>query len=278
MLASETRSGLADRLELAISLARQVGRQAAAFRSKASAAALQIQLKGAQDFVTIADKQAEFTIRSTLAAAFPGDSFVGEESGGQLDQGPCWVVDPIDGTTNFLRGFDHWGVSLALVSEGVISLGVIYDASCDKVFYAQSGRGAFADGTAIHASSNADPSRAMAMLGHSRRTGIGPYLATIEALHAQGIDYRRMGAAAIGLLRVADGTAELYFERHLNSWDMLAAALIAQQAGAIVRLPTLEHCMARGGPVLAMAPGLSGHLEFLAQQVAADGPQMDWPA
>jgi len=270
--------GLADRLELAIDLARQVGRQTAAFRNKASAVALQIELKGAQDFVTIADKRAELTIRSTLAAAFPEDGFVGEESGGQLDRGPCWVVDPIDGTTNFLRGFDHWGVSLALVAEGRIALGVIYDASCDRVFYAQSSGGAFADGVAIHASATAEPGRAMAMLGHSRRTEIGPYLATIEALHAQGIDYRRMGAAAIGLLRVADGTADLYFERHLNSWDMLAAALIARQAGAVVRLPTLQHCMARGGAVLAMAPGLSGHLQALAQQVAADGPPMDWPA
>ena len=270
-------AGLSERLDTAIALARRTGREAAAFRREAGAAALQVQTKATQDFVTIADQEAERSIRAALAAAFPGDGFVGEESGGQSGDAPCWVVDPIDGTTNYLRGFSQWGVSLALVAGGQIALGVIYDASRDQVFHARRGGGAFADGTGIGVSANTDPARAMAMLGHSRRTPLEPYLASIEALHRRGIDYRRMGAAAIGLLRVADGTVDLYFERHLNSWDMLAAALIAHEAGGVVRLPRLEHCLAQGGPILAFAPGMAGELAMFDAQMGDAGPLLHWP-
>src|SRR4029079_9674978 len=98
--------------------------------------------KGLQDFVTVADRNAEETIRATIAREFPGDSLIGEEGGGASTYGGVWVVDPIDGTTNFIRGFRHWGVSMAFVVDGEIDVGEIYDAAVDKVYYAVLSQGA----------------------------------------------------------------------------------------------------------------------------------------
>jgi myo-inositol-1(or 4)-monophosphatase len=174
-----------------------------------------------------------------------------------------WVVDPIDGTTNFIRGFRHWGVSLAFVAHGRIQIGVIYDAAVDKVYAAIRGGGATKDGKPIRASAVSDQNRALAILGHSRRTDFAEYQEVSRLLYERGIDYRRMGAAAIGLVRVADGIADLYYERHLNGWDMMAGALIAHEAGAVVSLPSLDVALSEGGAVIAAAPGISKVIAFL---------------
>jgi myo-inositol-1(or 4)-monophosphatase len=256
-------ASLKARAEAAISLARKVGRAAADFRAEALPETLAVESKGTQDFVTVADKRAEDAIRTTLLEAFADDGFMGEEGGGAAGQGGTWVVDPIDGTTNFIRGFRHWGVSIAFVAEGEILIGVIYDAAQDKVFHAIRGEGAFKDGIAIKASTTIDPGHAIAILGHSRRTDFEDYLAVARGLYNRGIDYRRMGAAAIGLVRVAEGISDLYYERQLSAWDMLAGILIAREAGVDVSAPTLAQMIGRGGPVVACTPGLSAELAFL---------------
>ena len=164
------------RVAVAIELARKVGRDASNFRRDSGAAALRVENKGLQDFVTVADKQAEDTIRAALNAHFPEDGFIGEESGGaDLDTG-VWVVDPIDGTTNFMRGFRHWGVSIAFVVGDQVMVGAIYDAAQDAVYSAVRGKGAFKDGKKIGASQVSDPSKAIAIMGHSRRTSFDDYL------------------------------------------------------------------------------------------------------
>ena len=254
---------LATRLAVAIELARQVGRAANTFRATADTVALQVENKGLQDFVTIADRQAEQTIRAEVAAHFPEDGFVGEEGGGAQAGQATWVVDPIDGTTNFIRGFRHWGVSLAVAAAGKVQIGVVYDAAVDQVYSACRGGGAHKDGSPIEASGLTDPRRALAILGHSRRTDFEDYLKISRSLYDLGVDYRRMGAGAIGLVRVADGIADLYFEAHLYGWDMLAGALIAQEAGALVLIPPLQRALGSGGPVLAVAAGLDAKLAFL---------------
>lgn len=256
-------ASLEARAEAAIALARRVGRDAAAFRAEAHPQTLAVENKGVQDFVTVADKRAEEAIRTALMQTFPQDAFMGEESGGQVGRGGTWVVDPIDGTTNFIRGFRHWGVSIAFVAAGEIQIGVIYDAAQDKVFHAIRGNGAFKDGEAISASKVTDPSRAIAILGHSRRTDFEDYLAVARTLYERGVDYRRMGAAAIGLARVAEGISDVYFERHLSAWDMLAGILIAREAGVHVAAAPLAEMVASGGPVVACAPGLVQELTFL---------------
>jgi len=258
-------SSLTSRAAAAITVARRVGMQAAAFRAEALPETLGVENKGLQDFVTVADKRAEEAIRAALLGEFPNDSFMGEEGGGHSGERGTWVVDPIDGTTNFIRGFRHWGVSIAFVSGGEILVGVIYDAAQDRVFHAIRGEGAFKEGKPIAAARTSDPNHAIAILGHSRRTDFEDYLAISRKLYERGIDYRRMGAAAIGLIRVAEGVSDLYYERHLSSWDMLAGVLIASEAGATVAVPGLEELLTRGGPVVACSPGLTGEFAFLVE-------------
>ena len=257
------------RAETAISIARRVGRAAAAFRAEALPETLNVENKGLQDFVTVADRRAELAIRTTLLEEFPQDSFMGEEGGGyegtEAGEGGMWVVDPIDGTTNFIRGFRHWGVSIAFVAGGSILVGVIYDAAQDMVFHAIRGQGAFKEGKPIAAAKTSDPSHAIAILGHSRRTDFEDYLAVSRKLYERGIDYRRMGAAAIGLVRVAEGISDLYYERHLSAWDMLAGMLIAAEAGATVFMPSFEKLLRDGGPAVACSPALADEFAFLLE-------------
>lgn len=258
---------LRKRAEAAMDIARQVGTETAKFRADIQPETLAVENKGLQDFVTIADKHAEQTIRNTLLEQFPDDAFLGEEGGASRNGSSkgTWVVDPIDGTTNFIRGFRHWGVSIAFVAGDEILVGVIYDATQDAIFSAISGEGAMREGKPITAAKTTDPSRGIAILGHSRRTDFEDYLSISRKIYETGMDYRRMGAAAIGLIRVAEGVADLYYERHLSAWDMLAGALIAREAGAVVVLPPLTQLLERGGPVVACAPGVAKNLSFLME-------------
>ncbi|ENN88388.1 inositol-1-monophosphatase [Rhizobium freirei PRF 81] len=251
------------RAEVAITIALEVGRETARFRRDTNPGTLAVENKGLQDFVTVADRKAEQAIRDGLLSHFPHDTFMGEESGGCPGGAGTWVVDPIDGTTNYIRGFRHWGVSIAFVTVGRIEIGVVYDAAEDKVFHAIRGGGAFKGGRPIHAAATADPANALAILGHSRKTSFDDHLALSKRLHERGMDYRRMGAAAIDLVRVAEGAADLYYERHLNAWDMLAGALIAKEAGATVAMPPVDRLLADGGPVVAHSPGLADEFAFI---------------
>lgn len=255
---------LRGRAARAVQIARRVGRAASTQREELGATGLAVTNKGLQDFVTAADRTAEDTIRRALAKHFPDDGFLGEETGG-TPGGAFWVVDPIDGTTNFIRGFRHWGVSIAFVADDRVLVGVVYDAALDKVYWAIRGGGAFKERQPIRVSTGTDPTRAIAILGHSRRTSFEDYLATSRRLYEKGIDYRRMGAAAIGLARVADGIADLYYERHLNAWDMMAGGLIASEAGADVLMPRLDVAIAQGGAIIAGTPALAREFEFLRE-------------
>lgn len=260
-------ASLRKRVEAAIAIARNVGTETTKFRADIQPETLAVENKGLQDFVTIADKRAEQTIRKTLLEQFPDDAFLGEEGGASRNgsSGGTWVVDPIDGTTNFIRGFRHWGVSIAFVSGDEILVGVIYDATQNAVFSAIRGEGALREGKPITAAKTTEPARGIAILGHSRRTDFEDYLSISRKIYETGMDYRRMGAAAIGLIRVAEGVADLYYERHLSAWDMLAGALIANEAGAVIALPPLTQLLAHGGPVVACAPGVAKDLSFLME-------------
>ena len=231
-------------------------------------AAISISNKGLQDFVTNADRECEALIRAAIARDFPDDGFVGEETGRKGGDGPVWVIDPIDGTNNYMRRLPDWGVSIALVADGEIMLGAIFDATTQTVFHARRGHGAFNGDNRLAASKNDDPKSALALTGHSRRTAIGPYLDLLLKLHERGFDHRRIGAAALGLLRVAEGKAELYYEAHLNCWDVLAGILIAEEAGAVVERPALTDLLRQGGPVRACGPEIASAVSALFQPPA----------
>ncbi len=251
------------RFEFAKNLARGVGREALDFWETAGPQGLETSNKGLQDFVTVADKRAEDTIRKALQEEFPQDGFIGEESGGQIGSNGYWVVDPIDGTANYMRGLRHWGVSIAYVENNQTQIGVIHDSATDRIYCATLGHGAFRDGEAINVSSTSDPHRAMGILGVSRRTPFSIYLDQLRALHDAGIDHRKMGSAAIGLVRVAEGVADYYYEKHLNSWDALAALLIAREAGASIVAPPMSSFIAEGGEVFCATPQLAEKLKPL---------------
>lgn len=258
-------SALTARAEVAIDVARKVGREAARFRREGHPGTLHVENKGLQDFVTVADRQAEQAIREGLLVRFPDDTFMGEETGGESGSAGTWVVDPIDGTTNYIRGFRHWGVSIAFVLDGKVEIGVVYDATNDQVFSAIRGRGAFKESQPIHAAPTTDPANAIVVLGHSRKTSFDDYAALSKRLYERGMDYRRMGAAAVDLVRVAEGVSDLFYERHLNAWDMLAGALIAAEAGAKVAIPPVDMLLEDGGPVIAHSPGLAEEFAFLVE-------------
>ncbi|MCT7373943.1 inositol monophosphatase family protein [Chelativorans salis] len=257
--------GISERLALARKLAAAVGGEIEAFHEEARSV---VTRKGLQDFVTAADRHGEDLIRSALAEAFPEDGFVGEETGGQPAEQGFWVVDPIDGTTNYIRGLRHWGVSIAFVRAGRIEIGCIYDATTGRVYSAARGKGTFCEDRRIAVSPRQDPNEALAILGCSRRTSFEDYQAVTRKLHDLGVDYRRLGSAAIGLVRVANGVADLYFEAHLNCWDIMAGALIASEAGAIVVMPPLQTMLRQGGPLAAYAPSLSSTFSFVHELVA----------
>lgn len=257
---------LLPRLNFARSLAGEVGCQIERFRAETAPA---FERKGLQDFVTAADRRGEETIRRALKTAFPEDGFLGEETGGRPDTAGFWVVDPIDGTTNFIRGLRHWAVSIAFVRDGVLELGVIYDATTQSVYSAARGGGAWRGEHRIAVATRSDPAEALAILGCSRRTSFEDYQALQRRLNDMGVDYRRLGAAALGLVRVASGVADLFYEAHVNSWDILAGALIASEAGATVEMPPLPVMLERGGPLAAFAPTLAGPLGFVRELVHA---------
>ena len=127
------------------------------------------------------------------------------------------------------------------------------------------GRGAFKESQPIHAAPTTDPANAIVVLGRSRKTSFDDYAALSKRLYERGMDYRRMGAAAVDLVRVAEGVSDLFYERHLNAWDMLAGALIAAEAGAKVAIPPVYMLLEDGGPVIAHSPGLAEEFAFLVE-------------
>lgn len=267
-----TENKLQYRYDFSRNLAREVGLEALRFWNEVGPGGLKTQTKGVQDFVTQADKAAEDSIRGELAREFPQDGFVGEETGGAPGGAGYWVVDPIDGTANYLRGLRHWGVSIAYVRDGRTQIGVVHDTPTDRLYHARLGHGAYRDDQPVNVALTADPHVAMGILGVSRRVGIEDYLSKIRALHDAGLEHRKIGSAAVGIVRVAEGVADFYYENHLNSWDALAAVLIAQEAGAVANVPGLDEFMAKGGEVLCATPQLADLLAGLLVQSRGEQP------
>ncbi|MBT8155643.1 inositol monophosphatase [Epibacterium ulvae] len=223
-----------------------------------------VQTKGHQDFVTFADRAVEELIRARIAEQFPGEDVLGEEEGQTGDGPKLWVVDPIDGTANYMRGGADWAVSIAYVEDGVLSHAAICAPELDVTLWAANGQGAQVryDGAvnAVKLSDCTDPKAAMLMLGWSGRQPVPSHVETILNALAAGMEYRRNGSAVISLLAVAMGRAEGYWERYVNAWDVFAMWLILEEAGAVIEtLPPLDFI---GSPkhFLAMVPALEADL------------------
>src|ERR1700730_13320917 len=210
------------RLAVATPLIREAGDLAAGYFARRET--LTRETKGPQDFVSVADREVEALIRARLAEAFPGDGFLGEESGGAGGE-RCWVVDPIDGTNNFLRGVPLWGVSIAYIIAGAPVVGLIYLPCVARLFLAVSDGGAWCNGVPIHASRVADLAQATIAVGISRRTSPDVSLPVIEMALRNGSALRCMGSCVVALAMVAEGSADAYYEGHVQAWDCLAGIL-----------------------------------------------------
>lgn len=199
---------------------------------------LQVSVKGAGDFVSRADIAAEKIIQDELMEARPTYGWLGEEGGEEPGKDPTrrWIVDPLDGTTNFLHGLPHWAVSIALEHKGEIVAGVVYDPAKDEMFVAEKGGGAWMNESRLRVSGRTKMIEAIFATGlpFGGRSDLPETLQDLARLLPMVAGVRRWGAAALDLAYVAAGRYDGFWERRLHPWDMAAGLLIAREAGALV--------------------------------------------
>jgi myo-inositol-1(or 4)-monophosphatase len=214
----------------------------------------------ATDMVSEMDRAAEDLIVTTLLAARPDDGIMGEEGSAVAgSSGVRWVVDPLDGTTNYLYGIPGWGVSIAAEGADGVLVGAVYDPVHSELFTALRGGGARCNGEKIRCSAQDDLALALVATGFGYRPDRRRAQAEVVAgLIADVRDIRRIGAAAVDLCSVACGRMDAYFERGLSWWDLAAGALVATEAGAVVA--SLDGGPVTSGSVMASAPGIAATL------------------
>lgn len=223
-------------LNVMIKTARRAGR--ALLKDFREVEELQVSMKGPGDFVSRADRNAEELVREALLEARPTYGFLGEEGGEIEGEDPTrrWIVDPLDGTTNFLHGMPHWAISIALEHKGKISAGVVYDPVKDEMFFAEKGEGAYMNDRRIRVSARSR------MIESVFATGLpfagGKYLPAalrdLGQLLPACAGVRRWGTASLDMAYVAAGRYEGFWERGLKPWDIAAGIIIIQEAGGFV--------------------------------------------
>ncbi|HXD44710.1 MAG TPA: inositol monophosphatase family protein [Pseudolabrys sp.] len=223
-------------LNVMIAAARKAGR--ALKRDFGEIEKLQVSMKGPANFVSAADRRAEETLYNELAKARPGYGFLGEEGGVRegADKTHTWIVDPLDGTTNFLHGIPQFAISIGLEREGTVVAGVIYNPAIEDLFVAERGKGAFLNDQRIRVAARKRLADAVIACGlpHIGRGNIGLGQRETAAVQEQVAGLRRFGAAALDLAWVAAGRLDAYWERELKPWDMAAGILMVREAGGFV--------------------------------------------
>jgi len=199
---------------------------------------LQVSLKGPANFVSSADRRAEETLYQELSKARPGYCFLGEEGGLRegADKSHRWIVDPLDGTTNFLHGIPQFAISIALEREGAVVAGLVYNPASEEMFIAEKGKGAFMNEQRIRAAGRKRLADAVIACGlpHIGRGDLALARAETGAMQEQVAGLRRFGAAALDLAYVAAGRADGFWEEKLHPWDVMAGALLVTEAGGLI--------------------------------------------
>jgi myo-inositol-1(or 4)-monophosphatase len=223
-------------LNIAVKAARRAGsiiNRAALDRTK-----LEVRSKQANDFVTQVDQAAEAAIIDIIRQAYPDHSILGEESGAKEGKKAeyRWIIDPLDGTTNFIHGFPQYCVSIALEHRGAIEHGVVYDPPKNELFTASKGGGAFLDDRRIRVTKCANLKDALVGTGFpfKEMSRLDLYFRQLKAVMQHSSGVRRAGAAALDLAYVAAGRMDAFWEMGLSPWDMAAGALLIQEAGGMV--------------------------------------------
>ncbi|SAM57672.1 inositol monophosphatase family protein [Cardiobacterium hominis] len=233
---------------------------------------IQIEEKGRGDLVSVVDRRAEEVIKNILLEKFPQHDFLGEEFGETRAQAEesefCWVIDPLDGTTNFLHGLPQFAVSIGLLKRGKPELGVVYNPATEEWFTAARGEGAQLNGRKLRVSGLRDGGRAIVATGFPfRYPDLMPrQYALLQSVLQEIADVRRLGSASLDLCFVAANRVDAFFEMGLKPWDICAGILIAQEAGAIVTDLAGQHTMLDSGNIVAANTYLHS---ILLQQIAA---------
>ena len=232
-------------LNVAVRAARQAGRLIT--RASVDIETVQITRKDRNDFVTEVDRASEAAIIETLLAAYPDHAILAEESGFQpgrfashdtplRDVEHLWIIDPLDGTTNFIHGLPHYCISIALMERGQVTQGLIFDPNRNELFTATRGRGAYLNDRRIRVSNRVELNRCLIGTGFPvvDQSMMDRYLAILKDFLSKTAGGRREGSAALDLCSVAVGRLDGFFEFNLKPWDVAAGALIVKEAGGIV--------------------------------------------
>ena len=224
---------------------------------------LKVEVKALNDYVSEVDRQAEALIIEDLLKSFPGHGILAEESGvieGKEDY--RWIIDPLDGTTNYLHGFPHYAVSIACEHQGRLTHGVIYDPYKQELFAASRGAGATLNNRRIRVTPLKTTQGALLATGfpfkHPER--LDPFLKVFSAFFSTASDVRRAGSAALDLAYVAAGRLDGYWESGLNAWDIAAGALIVREAGGLVTDFNGDANSLDNGEVVAGNPRIIGDM------------------
>lgn len=212
---------------------------------------LAVDAKGHQDFVSEADKEVELAVRRMLAEACPEDAILGEEGAPTPgSSGYTWVIDPIDGTTNFINGIPQWCVILACVKDGEVVIGVIHDPMADEMHHAMKGGGAFCNDQPIRCTAKTSLRDGSLGVGFSGRREIEGIKRLVSLACDAGTVFWRNGSGGLSLAYVASGRILGYAEAHMNAWDFLAGYLLVHEAGGRMQKVDVTAALAEGGRVV----------------------------
>jgi myo-inositol-1(or 4)-monophosphatase len=219
---------------------------------------LEVKTKAHNDFVTEVDRRAELIIIDTLHKAYPGHAFIAEEGGARGTSEFVWVIDPLDGTTNYLHGYPQFGVSIALKYRDQLELGVVYDPMRNELFTAQRGAGAFLDGRRIRVSQQTTLEGALIGTGFPIRNSelLPLYFRQFESLLPMTAGLRRAGAASLDLAYLACARMDGFWELGLMEWDIAAGALLIVEAGGMVGELDGQSDYLQTGNIMAAPPKL----------------------
>jgi myo-inositol-1(or 4)-monophosphatase len=258
---------LAARHDFAIELAREAG-VVASMRRKSLGA---LEAKAPMDYATEVDHEVEALIRKRIGERF-GDPVIGEEDGGSPAD-LVWVVDPIDGTVNYIHGTPRWCVSIALIAGGDIESGVINAPDERRLFTARRGHGAFLNGTPIRVSNLSHGASPVVEIGWSPRRPIEAYGELIRRLIGNGIEFRRLGSGALGIADTAAGLNDGYIELHINAWDVLAGMLLVREAGGCTSDFLADDGLTKGNLIIVCTPEIASRVRAAVSGVV---PSATW--
>ncbi len=254
-------------LNIAVQAARQSSRMILRYMDQMDK--VEITEKSQNDFVTQIDKLSEEIIITEIHKAYPHHAILAEESGhGKNDHDYCWIIDPLDGTRNFMHGYPQFCISIALTKKNVVELGLVYDPIRQELFTATRGQGAYLNSRRIRISQNRKMDKALIGTGFPFRNkeNIKNYMAAFENVFTQCGDIRRAGSAALDLAYVACGRLDGFWESNLQIWDIAAGSLMIKEAGGIV-------CDFQGGEThLERGNIIAGNPKILKELIALIQP------